>query len=109
MKLIKFEDSCKVLRPSGEYDEWDNPISEAIYDGACNYQKGGQTSLSIVTRNDVVYLPSNDVEVKENDIVEGFSVKYREFKGVVKVARDIRMPLSHEEYTKIELTKATGT
>jgi hypothetical protein len=109
MKLIKFEDSCKVLRPNGEYDTWGNLASDVVYEGACNYQKGGQTSLSIVTRNDVVYLPSNDVEVKENDIVEGFSVKYREFKGVVKVARDIRMPLSRKEYTRIELTKATGT
>jgi hypothetical protein len=109
MKLIKFEDSCKISRPSGKYDKWDNAISDVIYDGACNYQEGGQTSLSIVTRNDVVYLPSNDVEIKENDIVEGFSVKYREFKGVVKVARDIRMPLSRKEYTRIELTKATGT
>jgi hypothetical protein len=62
-----------------------------------------------VTRNDVVYLPSNEAIVKENDTVTGVTFNGREFMGVVKVARDIRMPISGEEYTKIELTRATGT
>jgi hypothetical protein len=109
MEYIKFDDTCKVLRPTKEKDEYDNYITEVVYEGECNYQKGGQTSLSIVTRNDVVYLPSNEAIVKENDTVTGTTFNGREFTGVVKVARDIRMPISGEEYTKIELTRATGT
>lgn len=93
---------------TGERDEYDNELSEVIYQGTCNYQKGGQTSLSIVTRNDVVYLPQNDVLIEVNDVVEATITKGRKVSGVVKVVRDIQLTLNGEQLTKLELKQATG-
>lgn len=108
MELLKFEDHCMVTRDSGRYDEFDNPIeASTIYDGACMFQAGGQTSLSIVTRNDVVYLPSNDVIIEANDVIDVVTARGRRRYGVVNNARDIEMPLTHELLTKIEIKQST--
>jgi hypothetical protein len=110
MELIKFEDSCVITRATGTKDEWDNEIFETIYSGVCNYQEGGQTSLSVVTRNDILYLPQNDVLIKRNDVVTATKGnKGRVIKGVVNTTpRDIRMPLSGDELTKVEIKQAKG-
>lgn len=108
MELLKFTDHCTVSRESGRYDEWDNPIeADVIYDGECMFQAGGQTSLSIVTRNDVVYLPSNDVIIEANDVIDVVTARGRRQHGVVNKARDIEMPLTHELLTKIEIKQST--
>lgn len=108
MELLKFKDHCTVSRESGRYDEFDNLIEvEVIYDGACMFQAGGQTSLSIVTRNDVVYLPSNDVIIEANDVIDVVTARGRRQHGVVNKVRDIEMPLTHELLTKIEIKQST--
>lgn len=112
MLNIKFDDNCKIWRETNangevEYDEWDNPIvNEPIYDGKCSYQAGGQTSLSVVVRNDVVYLPSNDVIIEANDVIEVATKRGRVRKGVIRDVRDIEMPMSGERYTKIEIKQS---
>jgi hypothetical protein len=93
---------------TGERDELDNELSTVVYEGPCYYQKGGQTSLSIVTRNDVVYLPANNVLIEANDVVEAVSTKDRKMRGVVKTVRDISLRLQREKFTKLELKQATG-
>jgi hypothetical protein len=108
MQYIQYNDTCVIKRLSAEKDEWDNETSYTeIYAGKCNYQKGGQTSLSIVTRNDVVYLPSNDVQINQDDIVDVTTNKGRKASGVVNVVRDIELPISHEQFTKLELKQVT--
>lgn len=114
MELIKFEDSCCILRNNlnedGDviYDEYDEPTSVAVYQGNCCYLKGGQTSLSIVTRNDQVYLPYSGLGIKLGDIISATTKTGREYRGVIGNVRDIEMPISGERYTKLEIKQATG-
>lgn len=114
MDLITFKDKCTITRAkldeSGRpvYDEYDEPIVEEIYNGKCSYQAGGQTSLSIVVRNDQVYLPSNDVMIYAGDVIDVVTARGRNRHGVVNTARDIEMPLTHELLTKIEIKQGTG-
>jgi hypothetical protein len=106
MKYIKFVDKCKIERSTGQLDNLDREITNVIYDGECLYCVGGQTSLSVIVRDDIVFLPSNDVMIYENDIVSGIRQNGREFKAYVKVVRDIRLPLSGQEYTRLELRQS---
>ncbi len=114
MDLITFKDHCAITRPKvDEYgnrltDEYDEQIMEKVYEGDCNYQAGGQTNLSIVVRNDQVYLPSNDVMVYAGDVIDVETSRGRKRTGVVSTARDIEMPLTHELLTKIEIKQGTG-
>ncbi len=114
MDLITFKDKCTITRAKLDengrpvYDEYDEPIVEEIYNGKCSYQAGGQTSLSIVVRNDQVYLPSNDVMVYAGDVIDVVTARGRNRHGVVNTARDIEMPLTHELLTKIEIKQGTG-
>lgn len=105
---LEFKDTCIITRMSGEYDEWDNPIGTEIYNGNCMFQQGGQTSLSIVTRNDVVYLPSNDVIIESNDVIDVLTARGRKRHGVANNARDIELPITKELLTKIEIKQSTG-
>lgn len=114
MDLIAFKDKCIITRAKlnedGKpiYDEYDEPIVELIYTGNCCFQAGGQTSLSIVARNDQVYLPSNDVIIYAGDVIDVMTARGRKRHGVVNTARDIEMPLTHELLTKIEIKQGTG-
>jgi hypothetical protein len=91
---------------TGERDDLDNEISEVLYEGKCDYQEGGQTYRSVLTRNDVAYLPSNDVIIEENDIVEVVTPSGRVIRSVVEKVRDIIMEYSGEKLTKMELKQA---
>lgn len=115
MELIHFDDRCEISRNvtddggSIQLDVYDEPVdAEKIYSGICCYQAGGQTYQSVSVRNDVVYLPSNAVIIKEGDIVNVNTKRGRERKGIVKTVRDIELPLTHALYTKIELKQSTG-
>lgn len=114
MELIKFKDKCVITRSkfdeSGKriYNEYDEPIMEPVYEGVCSYQAGGQTSLSIVVRNDQVYLPSNDVMIYTGDEIDIETARGRKRHGVVNTARDIELPLTREVLTKIEIKQGTG-
>lgn len=114
MDLITFKDKCAITRAKLDengrpvYDEYDEPIVEEIYNGKCSYQAGGQTSLSIVVRNDQVYLPSNDVMIYAGDVIDVVTARGRNRHGVVNIVRDIEMPLTHELLTKIEIKQGAG-
>lgn len=105
---LEFKDSCTITRESGKYDDWDNPIGEVIYEGECMFQQGGQTSHSIITRNDKVYLPSNDVIIEANDVIDVVTARGRKRHGVVNLARDIEMQITKELLTEIEIKQGTG-
>lgn len=110
MMYIQFNDRCAITRPARNedgdrlYDEWGRPIDdEEVYNAPCCFQKGGQTPLSIITSNDVVYLPNNDVLVNTNDNIEVTTQRGRVLKGVIGNVRDYVMPFSGEQYTEIEI------
>ena len=105
---IKFEDRC-IIKREGAYDEWGNAQkSEVLYDDVCLFEQGGQTSLSIITRNDVVYLPSNDAIIESGDVIEVTTARGRQRHGVVNNARDIKMGISGLLLTKIEIEQSKG-
>jgi hypothetical protein len=108
MELIKFNDTCRILRATGEVDALDNEAFDEVYNGPCSYQKGGQTAYSIATRDDLVYLPTNDVLIYANDVVEATTESGRTEGGVVKTPRDIRFGLSDEKITQLKLKQAKG-
>lgn len=106
IRLTKFNDHCTITRSTGETDEYGEPIVKPVYDDVCNFQGGGQTSLSNVTHNDVVYLPTNDVLIEQGDSIKVVTKKGRVRKGVVKDPRDIVMPRSGIECTEIEIRRS---
>jgi hypothetical protein len=117
MELIKFRDQCVISRArvgqDGKpvRDEWDNPLApEVVYTGPCLYEEGGMSSaLSMVTRFPTLYLPGAFPGVKINDSVDIETEFGRELQSVVKIVRDVNMPLySGTKITRIELKQAQG-
>lgn len=114
MDLITFTDRCTITRTllnengAPIYDEYDEPITELVYEGNCYYQYRGQINLSIVIGNDRVYLPSNDVAIYADDMIDILTVRGRKRHGVVNAVQDIQMPLTHKLLTKIEIKQGTG-
>lgn len=106
MELIKFDDRCTVRRDSGEYDEWDNAITEEVYSGKCRYQQGVQSEWTTAQRNSVLFL-DGDVRLSENDTVSVTLSNGVERSGTVKTVRNIEMPLTHKRMTRIEIVHDT--
>lgn len=106
MSDLSYRDHCRITRSTGEYDEWDNSIDTEIYDGVCDFQPGGQTSLSIISHNDVVYLPKA-VMVQENDNIAVTTQLGRKREGVVRLANDLGLDLTGDWVTEIEIKQST--
>lgn len=106
MSDLSYRDHCRITRSTGEYDEWDNPFDTEIYDGVCDFQPGGQTSLSIISHNDVVYLPKA-VMVQENDNIAVTTQLGRKREGVVRLANDLGLDLTGDWVTEIEIKQST--
>ncbi len=103
--LLTYRDHCTISRPSLDRDEWGGENVTLIYDGVCDFQPGGQTSLSIVTHNDVVYLP-RAVMVKSNDIIEVEPLIGSKRKGVVNIPKNLGLELDGSWVTEIEIKQA---
>lgn len=108
MSLIKFRDTCTVMRGTGETDCYDNPIEDVVYTGPCLYEEGGKNwSSDMVTRTPTVFIPSNDVLVNINDSVLITTEAGREVKAFAKSVRDVRLRVMQSlDVTKIELKQA---
>lgn len=106
MSYLSYRDHCIITRSTGEVDEYDNLISEEIYNGECDFQPGGQTALSIITHNDMVYLP-RQVMVYENDSIAVTTQTGRKREGVVKLANDLGLDLTGDWVTEIEIKQST--
>ncbi len=106
MSDLSYRDHCVITRSTGEVDECDNLVSEEIYNGECDFQPGGQTALSIITHNDVVYLP-RQVMVYENDSIVVTTQTGRKREGVVKLANDLGLDLTGDWVTEIEIKQST--
>ena len=106
MSDLSYRDHCIITRSTGEVDEYDNLVSEEIYNGECDFQPGGQTALSIITHNDVVYLP-RQVMVYENDSIAVTTQTGRKREGVVKLANDLGLDITGDWVTEIEIKQST--
>ena len=102
MSYLSYPDKCIITRSIGETDEYDNLMFTEIYNGACDFQSGGQTALSIVSHNDVVYLPKA-VIVKSNDIIKVTTALGREREGIVRIANDLGLQSTGDYIIEIEI------
>lgn len=105
MSGLSYRDRCEITRPTGGVDEYDNAVVEAVYSGECDFQPGGQTALSIITHNDVVYLPMA-VMVRENDLISVTTQLGRKRDGVVKLANDLGLDTTGDWVTEIEIKQS---
>lgn len=108
MRLIGFEDACVIKRNKGGYDEYDNPLQEVVYEGACCYQEGGYSNAQrMFMRNPILFLPEISVLVDTNDIAEVKTKFGRSLKAVVNIPREVELPITRERVTRLELKQAT--
>ena len=107
MQEIKFDDKCKITRSTGKYNEYDEPITVLVYEGACKYQEGGASASHFITLNPLLFLPEI-VMTDTNDIVEILTSTGRKRKSLVNIARDIPMTKVPINITRVELKQATA-
>lgn len=107
MQEIKFNDKCKITRATGKYNEYDEPITELVYEGVCKYQEGGASASRFITLNPLLFLPEI-VMTDTNDIVEIVTSTGRKRKSLVNIARDIPMAKVPINITRVELKQATA-
>lgn len=105
MSELSYHDYCVITRSTGEPNKFDQIEVEEIYNGVCDFQPGGQTSLSIITHNDVVYLPKA-VMVLENDSITVTTALGRKREGVVRLANDLGLDLTGDYVTEIEIKQS---
>lgn len=103
MKLIEYRDTCVITRMTGS-DEWDNPITETIYDGNCLYEEGSvKYADKIIIKSPVLYIPEQ-TEVRINDTVVVTTEADRVINSVVKSVRDINLAvIVKQKVTRVEL------
>lgn len=107
MSDLSYKDHCVITRSGGEVDEYGELLKgEVIYNGVCDFQPGGQTALSIITHNDVVYLPTQ-VMVYENDNISVTTQTGRKREGIVQLANDLGLDLTGDWITEIEIKQST--
>ena len=107
MQEIRFDDKCKITRSTGKYNEYDEPITELVYEGACKYQEGGVSASRFITLYPLLFLPEI-VMTDTNDIVEIVTNTGRKRKSLVNIARDIPMTKVPINITRVELKQATA-
>lgn len=107
MQLIRFEDTCVIKSNLGEYDEYDNPIQEVVYEGECCYQEGGYTNAQrMFMRNPIVFLPSVSTLVNANDVATIKTKFGRELSAIVNIPREVELPITRQRVTRLELKQA---
>lgn len=107
MSDLSYPDHCIITRERNGYDKYDEPLKpEVIYDDKCDYQPGGQTALSIVTKNAVIYLP-RAVMVLEGDVVDVTSRLGRTLHGIVTAPKDLESELMGDCVTEFEIKQGT--
>lgn len=105
MELITFDDVCVISRPTGKVTEYDEPIMDTIYNDSCLYQEAGRSySAKFISLSPIVFLPTNDVLVEINDVVDLVTENGRKRVGVIDNVRDIILtkPIVRK-LTRIEL------
>lgn len=108
MRAIEFNDKCVIKRNSGEYDKYDNPLQEVVYEGVCCYQEGDYSNAQrMLVRNPILFLPDVSVLVDANDVVEVTTKFGRILTAIVARPREIELPITRGRVTRLELKQAT--
>lgn len=106
MQLIRFEDTCVIKRNVG-INEYDEPIYEGLYSGACCYQEGGYSNAQrMFMRNPILFLPEVSKLVNANDVVDIKTKFGRELSAIVNVPREVELPMTRQRVTRLELKQA---
>jgi hypothetical protein len=113
MSDLSYRDHCRITRPTGEYDKFDNPLTEEIYNGVCDFQPGEQTRGMIAVRiNDKIYISgvirtvSGDM-ISNGDMIEWRTESGRKFNGVIDEVNDVKIELDGSWVTEIEIKQST--
>ena len=107
MRLIAFEDKCVIKRRLGT-NEYDEPIMDVAYSGECCYQEGGYSNAQrMFVRNPILFLPDVSVLVDANDVVEVTTKFGRKLTAIVARPREIELPITRQQVTRLELKQAT--
>lgn len=107
MQLIRFEDTCVIKRNTGEYDKYDNPIQEVVYEGECCYQEGGYSNAQrMFMRNPILFLSDVSTLVNANDVVAIKTKFGRELNAIVSIPREVELPITRLRVTRLELKQA---
>lgn len=105
MSDLSYPDKCIITRSTDEVDEHFNSVEQEMYNGKCDFQPGGQTALSRIRNNDVVYLPKA-VMVLVNDNISVTSELGRVCQGTVANVRDLGLTLTGDYVTEIEIKQS---
>lgn len=100
MDLITFDDKCVIS--TTRINEYEEEELTSVYEGKCRYQQGVQTYQGISQRNSVVFIPS-DEKIKEGYVASVTESNGIVHEGRVKTVRHIKMPLTYERQTRVEL------
>ena len=103
--MLDYPDRCVVTRDGNETDRFERRVKSEVYNGPCDFQPGGQTSLSVVTSNDVVYLPGY-IPVAINDEVEVTTELGETRRSVVCVANKLKLSINASIVTELELKQS---
>lgn len=107
--MIRFEDKCKVERPSGLKDEWDNPVSDLLYEGDCLYDEGSsstKSNVNIEIQSAVVFIKGTDIQFKNGDGITIDTIDGYTAKGVIKRVKKIKFYLFNKEHiTRLEINQ----
>lgn len=106
MSDVSYKDHCIITRRTDEYDEYDQPIGDAeVYNDMCDFQGGAEASLSIISHNDVVYIPKF-VAAKENDFICVTDQWGATHEGVLKRPNYLGLDLLGDCVTEIEIKQS---
>lgn len=105
--MVEFEDSCVIERKLGA-NEYDEPIMEVIYSGACCYQEGSYSNVQqMLVQNPILFLSNVSVLIEPNDSVKVKTKFGRSYNAIVARSREMELPITRERVTRLELIQAT--
>lgn len=106
MSDLSYKDHCRITRSTGEYDEWDNSLTEEIYDGVCDFQPGRQQAGSIMTYTDKVYI-KGVILARSNDLIDVTPQVGIGRKGIIEYVNFLTLDLTGDCETGISIKQST--
>lgn len=106
MSDLSYKDQCVITRSTGEYDEWDNPLTEEIYNGVCDFQPGGQQAGAIMTYTDKVYI-KGVILARSNDLIDVTPQMGIGRKGIIEYVNFLLLDLTGDCETEISIKQST--
>ena len=106
MSDLSYNDRCVITRPTGEEDEWYNPLIQDVYSGECDFQPGGQQSGMIMVFTDKVYI-HGVVKARSNDLIDITPQYGIGRKGVIEYVNFLPIDITGDCETEISIKQST--